>query len=134
MELNRTIHISNNSLVKDIQSEFSTWYPFLKIEFLAKKINPKSSRMPSLEPHFQLKQLAEILPGEIDINGNRTVEEVTNDIQDILPVLVQMSRKSGNVWNAISISHEWTLQSQNTAGEFISSQMAMPVTKNESIA
>lgn len=129
MELNRTIHINNGSLVRDIQSEFSTWYPFLKIEFLAKKINTKSSRMPSLEPHFQLKQLAEILPGEIDINGNRTVEQVSNDIQAILPVTVQMSRKSGNVWNTISISHEWTLQSQNTAGEFISSEMAVPVTK-----
>lgn len=129
MELNRKIHIDNDSLVRDIQLEFSTCYPFLKIEFLTKNINRKGSRMPSLEPHFQLNQLAEILPGEIDINGNRTVEEVSKDIQDILPVIVQMSRKSGNVWNTISISHEWTLQSQNTAGEFISSEMAVPVTK-----
>ncbi|MEO8109383.1 MAG: hypothetical protein ABI594_05100 [Ginsengibacter sp.] len=127
MELNRTIHINNDSLVRDIQSEFSSWYPFLKIEFHAKKINLKSSRMPSLEPHFQLKQLAEILPGEIDINGHRTVEEVSNDIQGMLPVIVQMSRKSGNVWNTISISHGWTLQSQNTAGEFISSEMTIPI-------
>lgn len=129
MELNRTIHINNDSLVRDIQSEFSSYYPFLKIEFLAKNIHPKSSRTPSLEPHFQLKHLAKILPGKIDISGNRTVEEVSNDIQDILPVIVQMSRKSGNVWNTISISHGWTLQSQNTAGEFISSEMATPVIK-----
>ncbi len=129
MELNRTIYIDNDTLVRDIQLEFSTCYPFLKIEFLAKNIIPKSSRMPSLEPHFQLKQLAKILPGKIDINGNRTVEEVSNDIQDILPVIVQMSRKSGNVWNTISISDGWTLQSQNTAAEFITSEMAAPVTR-----
>lgn len=129
MELNRSLHINKDSLVRDIQFEFSNWYPFLKIELLAKKTNLKSSKMPSLEPHFQLNQLAEICPGEIDINANRTVEEVSNDIQDILPVIVQMSRKSGNVWNTISISHEWTLQSQNTAGEFISSEMAVPFRK-----
>lgn len=128
MELSRTIHIDNDSLVRDIQLEFSTYYPFLKIEFLAKNTNAKSSKS-SLEPHFQLKQLTELRPHTIDINVNRTVAEVSNDFQELLPIVVQMSRKSGNVWNTISISDGWTLQSQNAAGEFISSEMAMPVTK-----
>jgi hypothetical protein len=36
-----------------------------------------------------------------------------------------VSRKSGNVWNMISVTDGWTLESQNSAGEFISSQMAL---------
>ncbi len=90
MELNRTIFINNDSLVRDIQFEFSTYYPFLKIEFLAKNTNAKSARS-ALAPHFQLKQITNIHPNKIDINVNRTVAEVSNDFQDILPVIVQMS-------------------------------------------
>jgi hypothetical protein len=50
-----------------------------------------------------------------------------------LGVIVQVSRKSGNVWNVISITEGWTLESQNSAGEFISSEMTMPSRKTELI-
>ncbi len=87
----------------------------------------KNGRSASLDPHILLKQLANVNPRNIDINRNRTVAELSRELQDILGVLVRVSRKSGNVWSTISISDSWTLQSQNIAGEYISSQMAPDV-------
>jgi hypothetical protein len=130
MELNsKEILINKDSLIKNIQYEFSACYPFLKIEFLATNNKAKNGRSALLDPRTPLKQLANVKPGKIDVNRNRTVAEVSHDLQNILGVIVQVSRKSGNVWSTISISDSWTLQSQNTAGEFISSQMAMNVTE-----
>jgi len=122
---NKEILINNDSLIRDIQYEFSACYPFLKIEFLEKDRNAKNGRSVLLAPNIPLKQLASIHPRKIDINKNRTVAEVSGELQSALGVTVQVSRKSGNVWNAISISDSWTLQSQNVAGEFISGQMAV---------
>lgn len=129
MQLNREIQISDSSLVQDIQKEFSAWYPFLKIEFLSKDKPVKNSRHAYLAPDLPLKHLVEITACKIDIDKDRTVAELLNDLQHLLPVIVEISRKSGIVWNLISISDGWTLQSQNDAGEFISTEMTKPVEK-----
>jgi hypothetical protein len=42
-----------------------------------------------------------------------------------------MSRKSGNVWNVISVTDGWTLENQNASGQFISSVMAGPSKKSQ---
>lgn len=129
MELKREIQINNDSFVRDIQDQFSAYYPFLKIEFLSKNNPLKNTRNAYLEPHLPLKQQVDIIACKIDIDNNRTVAELSNDLQQILPVIVEISRKSGKVWNMISISDGWTLESQNAAGEFISTEMTRPVMK-----
>jgi hypothetical protein len=42
----------------------------------------------------------------------------------ITGVAVQISRRSGNVWNVISLTNNWTLDRQNTTGAYVSSIMA----------
>ncbi len=129
MEINKEITISNDSLIKDIQREFSACYPFLKIEFLLTGKRDANGRNNLIDPGTSLKQLANISEYKIDINRQRTVAEVSQDLQETLGVMVRMCRKSGNVWSTISISDSWTLQSQNVAGEYISSEMAMDTVK-----
>ena len=130
MELNnKEILINNDSLIRDIQYEFSACYPFLKIEFFATGNQPKNGRSTLLDPRTSLKRDANVSPRKIDINRNRTVAEVSRDLQDTLGVIVKVCRKSGNVWNTISLSDSWTLQSQNIAGEYISSEMAKNTTE-----
>src|ERR1700712_2712465 len=103
MELsNKEILINSDSLIKDIQYEFSASYPFLKIEFFLADSPAKSSRNALLGPHILLKQLANVQPRKIDISRNRTVAELSHELQDILEVLVRVSRKSGKVWSTIS--------------------------------
>lgn len=126
-EIVREIVINRDSLVGDLQNEFSACYPFLKLEFIASNNTIKSSRVEYLPPQFAWKQLPGISNYKIDVSNIRTVAELSHQLQQLLPVSVEVSRKSGKVWNKITISNEWTLQSQNDAGEFISSQMKGPV-------
>ncbi len=121
----KEILISNDRQINDIQCEFSACYPFLKIEFLAAANKPKNGKVIFIKPQTLIKQFVNINPCRININRDRTVAEVSHDMQNILGVPVQVLRKSGNVWSTISISDNWTLQSQNVAGEYISSEMAL---------
>ena len=126
MELDyKEILINNDSELGDIQNEFSTCYPFLKIDFFVKGNGTQSRKTIVLDPRTPLQQLGNITPRKIDINRHRSVSEISNDFEEMLGVIVQVSRKSGRVWNTISVSDSWTLQSQNIAGEYISAEMAL---------
>ncbi|MDB5191002.1 MAG: hypothetical protein JWQ96_565 [Segetibacter sp.] len=122
---NKEILIHNESLLKDIQGAFSARYPFLKIEFLQTDNTAKTLRSAKIDNSTALKQIANVgVPQKLDINSNRTVSDISHDLQHTLGVIVQVFRKSGNVWNVISVTEGWTLENQNSAGEFISSEMA----------
>jgi hypothetical protein len=125
---NKEILINKDCHLIDIQSVFTANYPFLRIEFIQLEKDVKSLKRTMIDPLTSLKQLKFVdAPIKIDINNNRTVSEVSDDLEKTLRVIVQVSRKSGNVWNMISVTDNWTLQSQNTAGEYICSEMAVPV-------
>ncbi|MCW3087665.1 MAG: hypothetical protein JWQ78_1051 [Sediminibacterium sp.] len=122
---NKEIWIHNDSLVSEVQSAFTGCYPFLKIDFLKTDTDAKTLRSSKIDPRTHLKKLAK-LPGtqKMDIDQNKTVSEITHDFEHMLGVIVLVSRKSGNVWSTISVTEGWTLEAQNSAGEFISSQMS----------
>ena len=128
---NKEILINKDRHLIDIQSVFTSCYPFLRIEFIQIEKDAKSLRRTVIDPLTSLKQLTIFdAPTKIDINKNRTVSEVSLDFEKTLRAIVQVSRKSGNVWNMISVTDGWTLQSQNTAGEYICSEMAVPITRS----
>jgi len=130
---NKEILINNDSLLMDIQRAFSARYPFLKIDFLETGKATSGLKGTKIDPSTSLKKI--ITAGatyKIDINDRRTVSEVSHEFANKLGVIVQVSRKSGNVWNIISITEGWTLESQNSAGEFISSEMTMSPRKTDS--
>ena len=130
---NKEILINNESLLMDIQGAFSARYPFLKIDFLETDKATKTPKSTKLDPRTSLKKIVNVgATYKIDINDRRTVSEISHEFANKLGVIVQVSRKSGNVWNIISITEGWTLESQNSAGEFISSEMTMPSRKTNS--
>jgi hypothetical protein len=119
----KEITITSDSKVRDVQKEFEAYYPFLKIEFSknnsqvfskSHKVNPENSVIKS--------SLVPVLV-KLNLDEERTIAEVESDCYELLGLCIQICRKSGNVWNAISITNNWTLQSQNVAGEFISTEM-----------
>ena len=127
MNQKKEILVNINSLWSDIQSVFSGYYPFLKMEMI-KKGSPEH-RITILASRTCLTHITANEPCIIDINNNRTVLEIMNDFKTKLGLEILVSRKSGNVWNIISITEEWTLKSQNAAGEFISSQPPISIIK-----
>ncbi|MDB5232407.1 MAG: hypothetical protein JWN76_3212 [Chitinophagaceae bacterium] len=120
----KEIWLTNESLLSDIQEEFNLGYPFLKIEFLKTDTEARNLRSIMIDPSTSLKQLANLrIVRKIDINNYRTVAEISHDFEIVLGIMAQVSRKSGNIWNLVSVTDGWTLETQNAAGEFISSEM-----------
>ena len=116
--------MNDDRLLSDIQYEFQLSYPFLKIDFLKTDTDSRNLRSVTIHPGTCLKQLANLrIARKININNYRTISELSQDFETVLGVILQVSRKSGNVWNVISVTDGWTLETQNAAGEFISSEM-----------
>ena len=124
-ENSKEIVINKDSLVIDIQSKFTSFYPFLKIEFLTKAKKYFSFRNNKVNPESKISKITDsTFPVKLDVGPERTIVEIEEDCQALLGLTMQVSRKSGNVWNAISLTDNWTLRSQNEAAEFICTEMA----------
>lgn len=125
-ELCREIEVNGDRLVKDIKSEFNLLYPFLKIEFLKREVSNSSAsnKVDKVGDETPIKQLSTSKSrATISLESYRTIQDLENDFHNLLGIHIQVLRKSGNVWNIISLTDAWTLESQNKAGEFISSEM-----------
>ena len=123
-EENKKILIDNLSSLADIQNAFTSLYPFLKIEFIDSDKSSRTVRSQRIDSStFARSTLKVTFPYALDINSNRTVTEISTEVKKALGIVVQVFRKSGNVWNEISVTDGWTLASQNAAGESISLEM-----------
>src|SRR4051794_17951006 len=124
-QISKEIIITSAILVIDIQKQFTLFYPFLKIEFFAKPNAISSLKKHTVNSATSISKLTS-LPATVKLNvaEDRTVAQVEQDFREQLGLSIQVFRKSGNVWNAISLTDSWTLESQNKAGEFISTEMS----------
>jgi hypothetical protein len=122
---NKQIIMTGNSLLIDIQKHFNIVYPFLKIEFCTNSKGIFPSKKHLVNPQSPLSMVSG-LSNEVTLHldDDRTVAEIETDCRELLEVSSQVYRKSGNVWNVISLTDNWTLRSQNNAAEFISTEMA----------
>jgi hypothetical protein len=127
----KEILIDENSLVVTIQEAFNGFYPFLKIEFL-KQLNNNNhlQKTRKILPQDSIKEITNaVMPVKLNLENKRTITQVGNDCKQLLGLSVQVSRKSGNIWNLITLTDSWTLEEQNDAGKFISSEMKGPPVK-----
>lgn len=127
MELqNEDIKIEQYLVIGELQEAFATRYPFLKIDFYEADKGSPAAKPTVLAASTKLRQLPmHNAAAVIDINCNRTIAQVTEDFLNKLGVAIQVSRKSGKVWNVITVTESWTLKTQNSAAEFISSLMKL---------
>ena len=124
--LKKQIQINNETFLKDIQKSFNEYYPYLKIEFLEPKKYPLEPRLKNDHYSMQVKDLSLLQnPIAIDVSNERTIEDIIIDFKKNTGTNINVSRKSGNIWNVITLTGSWTLESQNNAGLFISSEMQL---------
>lgn len=124
--LKKQIQINNETFLKDIQKSFNEYYPYLKIEFLEPKKYPFEPRLKNDHYSMQVKDLSLLQnPIAIDVSNERTIEDIIIDFKKNTGTNINVSRKSGNIWNVITLTGSWTLESQNNAGLFISSEMQL---------
>ena len=120
---NNEIVLKPDSIIADIQIQFNLFYPFLKIEFLKTPGNVSGKNLRH-NGELCLSEVSEITSiKEINVAKNRTVLQIADDCKK-MGLYIQVLRRSGNIWNVISLTDSWTLENQNNEGQFISSEMA----------
>jgi len=120
------LFIEKGSKVEDVNKIFTNCYPFLKIELYQRPFADGHAAAKK-EPLALSASLNKFIhrngKASIDINGDITVAELENQLQNI-GLTAEVFRKSGNVWIETSLTNNWTLQQQNAEGEEISSHFA----------
>jgi hypothetical protein len=117
--------IQKDTRILDIQKEFNTFYPYLKLEFFKnhapqKKLAPKAEKINPVEAVNNITPFYE--PGSISIDKKRTVAQLVQDFQESFGLSVLVFRKSGNLWIETSLTDSWTLGKQNIIGESFSTK------------
>jgi len=119
------LQIAPNRLISDIQKEFNSVFPFLKLEFFYNK-NLSHSKLSIREITPRISQQADSQKsnsdGFIKINGEMRVNELEDIFQKNFGLSVQVFRKSGNLWLETTMTDNWTLQHQNNHGREISAE------------
>ncbi len=116
------LHITPNSLISDIQKEFNSVFPFLKLEFFNNRSYARAdfSARKMITPHRRICEIQlAITDGDIEFSGEMKVAELENHFKEQFNLAVQVFRRSGNLWLETTMTDSWTLQQQNNHGKEI---------------
>ncbi len=116
------LRIAPERLISEIQKDFNSAYPFLKIEFFNNKSFSRSDfSVKQIIPHN--RKLGDnnlsLANGTIEIEDDMKVNELEKLFKDKFNLAVQVFRKSGNLWLETSMTDNWSLQQQNNHGREI---------------
>ncbi|MBZ5859504.1 hypothetical protein [Flavihumibacter profundi] len=125
-----TLSILASKHLNEVQKEFNTYFPYLKIEFFQRMHGVKKASPPQrMYPHNLTISEARTnnTEGYLDLWPDMSVAELEQAFWDKYGLSIQVFRKSGNLWLETTMTDKWTLTQQNSHGQEISS----PNTKNE---
>lgn len=112
-----TLKIDESKSAGDFKKEFSSNFPFLKIE-LFKKVpgqgDPKSHKGNTLLTSNQPINKDALT---LHFGGETTVAELKTMLVEKLGIVVQVYRRSGNIWVETSLTDDWSLEKQNHEAE-----------------
>lgn len=121
--LNMILTIDDNKTISNIQQEFNTIFPYLKLEFFkhAHAIGQGNPKKDMLNASLVLKQFRKKhTNGEIEIEENMKVSELESSFQTLFGISAQVFRKSAGSWIETSVTDDWTLKQQNDEGKDLS--------------
>ncbi len=113
------IVINDKRKIYAIQKEFSSEFPFLKIQFFAKSNTSNGKSSTKIIKHSS-KEIAECRTqhniGEIEIMPEMSVNSLEQIFRDIFGLHAEVLRKSGKAWLETSVTGNWSLMEQNAEG------------------
>jgi hypothetical protein len=113
------IVINGNTSISDLKQEFSSLFPFLKIELFRKPhhINNGSPRS-QLQGHKQTIEECRTVHknGVITITPEMTVSQLEQHFGKKFGLFVQVFRRAGRTWLETTVTDGWTLEEQNKEG------------------
>ena len=111
------IIISKERYIDDIKAEFSSAFPYLKIDFKTDANLPVRLRTKLPVGKVKLGDLLKDNPeGVISINENNSIKQIAQKFADNFGLKTNFFRKSGNLWLEIKATGDWTLKQQNESG------------------
>ena len=115
------LNVTKNTTAGEINRQFRSAYPFLKLEFLIMPDVQSVSKHPVIATDNT--RLGSIRPtmkeGAIVINDNTTVGELEMFFRNHM-LDVQVFRQSSNLWLETTMTDKWSLEKQNSHGKEIS--------------
>jgi hypothetical protein len=116
--------IHGDRLISEVQEDFNSAYPFLKLEFFRngqqKEVRYAASQKISRNCKLRDSWILKKDKGIMDISDSMTVLELENAFMDEFGLSVQVFRKSGNIWLETTMTDHWTLKRQSDHGREIS--------------
>jgi hypothetical protein len=128
------LSIYGERLITDVQNQFASEYPFLKLEFF-KNVDFSKNLYPRQRQLLHSLQLKDAWiwkkgEGEILIDDVMTVVDLETTFRNQFGMAAQVFRRSGNIWLETSITNGWTLKQQNDHGREITFSLR-PESRNE---
>lgn len=119
--------ISDNKSLKDLQEDFSSFFPYLKIEFFsashkALKASPKSQLLNANQKIGDVRKKRD--EGKLALTGDLTVADFEAAMWEKFGLSIQVFRQSGKLWIETSLTDSWTLERQNSEGYELSDKSA----------
>jgi len=117
------LHMNEDTSFQDLQDEFSSEYPFLKINFL-RPVKNNAGWVIKMERVLAIDHigayLRTIIIKTVEMQPERTVRQLIEEVENNLYVKANIQRKSGGLWIATSLTADWSLEHQNREGKFLS--------------
>ena len=111
------LKVRGDRLVGELQEDFNSAFPFLKIEFYKKSGNVVRH---SIGKSVTLAKAGLVREDTLTIDDTMSVGELEQIFRDQFGVYVQVSRKSGSLWLETTMTDKWTLKQQNEHGRELS--------------
>ena len=112
--------ITDKKTLKDIKTEFSNKFSYLKLEFYKGKheTNKPSPANLQLDENLKIEAVRQThTEGDLKISGNLKVSTLEDRFWELYGLNVQVFRRSGNLWLQTTTTDHWTLSEQNGKGE-----------------
>lgn len=114
-----TLHISDNTQLKEIKKAFNDKFPHLKIEFFAEEhdAGEASAYKSMYDDELYLKDVRKNhTEGDLSIDGHQKTSTFEANFKEHFGVNVQVWRRAGNLWLQTTITDSWSLSEQERKG------------------
>jgi len=118
MKAKKMMTIQPNIKLSELQNEFTSTFPFLKLEFFKKPhgIHGASPKKDLIKTDMILKLKKKGSEKSIIISEDMPVSTVEQLFNEYFGLSAQVFRKSGKSWLETSMTDDWTLKRQNDEG------------------
>ncbi|MCG2615342.1 hypothetical protein LZZ85_13665 [Terrimonas sp. NA20] len=115
------LHISPSKYVYELQQEFSSIFPHLRLEFYRRPGNEAAAAAKQLIPKTMLfRDLGVMETAAVESGDEITVAVLEGFFLKKFGILAQVVRQSGTVWLETTMTDDWTLFQQNEHGRELS--------------